>query len=64
LVLLGVGQVKIEQVALTDGRTSLPVAWKVKVLGRPAPQRGLPELDWTKRQAVLPLRWRPARTTR
>ncbi|MDB6127459.1 MAG: hypothetical protein JWM35_1355, partial [Verrucomicrobia bacterium] len=55
LALLGVGQVRIERAALSDGRTTVPVRLAKKVLGQPAPKRGLPYLDWTRRQAVLPI---------
>ncbi|MDB6168333.1 MAG: hypothetical protein JWM88_1197 [Verrucomicrobia bacterium] len=56
--LLGVGEVKIEDVVLTNGRTKIRGAWTQKGLGRKAPTKGLPDLDWTKRQAVLPVTWR------
>jgi hypothetical protein len=55
--LLGVGQVKIERAVLTDGRVTVPVRLDGNVLGHPAPSRGLPDLNWTKRRAVLPLSW-------
>lgn len=55
--LLGVGQVKIEAAVLTDGRTRVNLAWKKKMLGQPAPTRGLPPLDWTKSVATLPVTW-------
>jgi len=55
--LLGVGQVKIERAVLTDGRVTVPVRLDGNVLGHPAPSRGLPDLNWTKRRAVLPLKW-------
>ena len=63
-VLRGIGQVKLGQVELTDGRTVRPARLPRKVLGRQAPRRGFPELDWTKRQAVLPLRWPVSRAVR
>jgi hypothetical protein len=61
----GVGQVRITGLSLTDGVTELtarhPTPRAGQTLGRPAPQRGLPELAWAKNQAVLKLDFRPAR---
>lgn len=57
LVLRGLGHVKIEAVALTDGRTAWPASLPRKMLGRPAPRRGWPELDWTKNQDALDARF-------
>jgi hypothetical protein len=55
----GIGQVKISRVELTDGVTRLrPSGWpatRKKILGRPAPRRGFPELDLVNNQGVLPL---------
>lgn len=53
--LRGLGQVRLGDVALTDGTTVLPVRLPKKILGRPAPRRGFPHLDWTKNQATLPI---------
>jgi hypothetical protein len=59
----GIGRVKIGRVALTDGVTRLsPRGWppaRVKVIGRPAPHRGFPELQLMKNQGELPLAFRP-----
>jgi len=49
--------VKIERVALTDGKVSIPVPWKSKKLGHVAPTKGLPEVDWSKRQDLLAVTW-------
>ncbi len=61
----GVGQVRIGGITLTDGMSELtlrnPPPRAGKTLGRPAPQRGLPALDWAKNQAVLKLDFRPAK---
>ena len=65
LALIGVGEVRIERPVLTDGSTTFPARLARANLGRRAPRRGLPELDWSKRQDVLPLTWpatrRPSR---
>jgi hypothetical protein len=46
----GLGRVAVANVELTDGVTSLrPAGWphaRRRVLGRPAPRKGFPELDW------------------
>ena len=57
LALIGVGEVRIERPVLTDGLTTLPARLARANLGRRAPRRGLPELDWSKRQDILPLAW-------
>jgi len=54
-VLRGLGQVKLTRVCLTDGRSPVRVSLPAAVLGRPAPQRGFPRLDWSRRQAVMPI---------
>ncbi len=53
--LLGVGEVRIVDVVLTDGRRRIPVKLPRAVLGKKAPTRGLPDLDWSKRRDVLPV---------
>jgi hypothetical protein len=55
----GVGQVGISHLALTDGVTVLPEARfrQVRLLGRPAPKRGMP--DPTQAGAPVPLRFAP-----
>jgi hypothetical protein len=65
LAVRGVGQVRIVRASLTNGvaklapRQALPASGRL--LGRPAPLRGLPSLDWDKNLAVLRLDFRPAR---
>ncbi len=63
LVLRGVGQAKLENVELTNGRAGWPALPPMKVLGRPARRRGWPALNWTKNQAVLRLRFQAVRAT-
>ncbi|MDB6094737.1 MAG: hypothetical protein JWM32_2299 [Verrucomicrobia bacterium] len=59
LTLRGAGQVRINDVELTDGKTVLrPKGWTAKrgkVLGPKAPTAGLPPLDWTRNLAEIPL---------
>lgn len=59
--LRGVGQVRIADARLTDGREKWrPAGWpggRSHMLGRPAPTRGLPPLDWAVNRAALPLRF-------
>lgn len=59
LAVRGIGQVRLGQVELTDGVTRLrPRRWPSavrKLLGRPAPQRGFPELNLQVNQGELPL---------
>ena len=59
----GIGRVKIGRVELTDGVTRLrPSGWpsvRTKMLGRPAPRDGFPELDLGRNQDVLPLAFPP-----
>ena len=43
------------EVELTDGKKSWRVRLTKSLLGRPAPQRGFPRLDWTVNQAVAPV---------
>jgi len=53
----GIGQVAVSHVALTNGveiRRSRSYSLR-KTLGRRAPSRGLPEIDWTKNVQVLEL---------
>jgi hypothetical protein len=62
LVLRGLGEVKIEAIELFDGRARVRPAKHRQILGRPAPRRGLPKLDWSKNQDSLRLTaWRPIR---
>ncbi len=68
LAVRGVGQVRIASLMLTDGVNELSPRGATpksgKTLGRPAPQRGLPTLDWAKNQAVLNLDFRPVASGR
>lgn len=57
LALRGLGQVKIARVALTDGRVEWPARVARKILGRPAPSRGFPDLDWARNRDALTLRF-------
>ena len=64
--LRGVGQVRIADARLTNGRQAWsPAGWpgsRSHVLGRPSPTRGLPPLDWAVNRAALPLRFNPTAT--
>jgi hypothetical protein len=53
--LRGLGQVQLEAVELSDGRTTHRGSLRKKILGRPAPRSGFPELDWGKNRATLPV---------
>ena len=61
LVVRGIGEVKVGDVALTDGTTSLPARalgprrWRR--VGRPAPHAGLPPLVWGVNQGAIELRF-------
>ncbi len=55
LVLRGLGQVTIRQVEVTNGVTARRVPLRRSILGRPAPQRGFPLLDWAKNQDAIPI---------
>jgi len=57
LVLRGVGQVMVERAELRCGLEIYPFWPRAKKLGQPAPQAGLPELDWTKVQDTWSLIW-------
>jgi len=54
LAVRGVGQVALSRVELTDGVVRFhPTGWssaQKSLLGRPAPDREFPEVDWTKNQ--------------
>jgi hypothetical protein len=58
--LRGVGQVKLANVELTDGRTRWRGVLRTKTLGTPALRRGFPKLDWAKNRATLAISFRPA----
>ena len=55
LVLRGLGQVRVRQIEVTDGVTAQGVPLRRSILGRPAPRRGFPLLDWTKNQDAIRL---------
>jgi len=62
LAVRGVGQIAVSHVELTNGvvrchPTGWPSAHK-KLLGRPAPLRDFPEMDWTKNQESRGLNFR------
>jgi hypothetical protein len=67
LAVRGVGQVAVSHVELTDGVVRLhPSGWlpsRKKILGRPAPRRGFPLVDWTKNQDSKRLTFRPSRNS-
>lgn len=53
--LRGLGQVALSKVEVTDGASTLRVPLQRRSLGRPAPQRGFPVLDWTRNQDTIPI---------
>lgn len=53
--LRGLGQVKVADFEITDGHKRWRLRLRRTLLGRPAPHRGLPELDWTQNQDAAPL---------
>ena len=59
LVVRGLGQIGVRDVALTNGVVNLrPRAWpaaRERILGRPAPRRGFPDLDWTVDRGAIRL---------
>jgi hypothetical protein len=55
LALRGIGQVQLTNVELGNGPTTLRFTLKRKILGRTAPSRGFPDLDWTRNQDVIRL---------
>lgn len=59
LILRGVGEVRIRTPELRRGKTILPAMPRSFTLGQPAPQAGLPELDWTRIADRRLLRWQP-----
>lgn len=61
LNLRGVGEVRIENIELTDGRRT-PLRGQVrKKLGQTAPTAGLPALDWTTNLDAWPVEWKAGR---
>jgi hypothetical protein len=67
IAIRGVGQVAVSDIELTDGVSRLrPRGWpaaRKKHLGRPAPQRKFPAVDWTKNQDSNRLTFRPSRNS-
>ena len=61
IALRGLGQVKIERVELSDGRTTHSAKLSTKLIGQPAPKKGLPELDWGKNLDAWPITWPASR---
>ena len=65
IALRGLGQVAVGGVVLTNGAVSLrPSGWDPaarSILGRPAPQRGFPDLDWTVDRGAVRLGFRSDR---
>lgn len=62
LFVRGVGEVKVGAIALTNGSAVLPVRGlrgRWRRLGRPAPRRGWPVVDWTHNAAALRLPFSP-----
>jgi hypothetical protein len=53
--LRGVGQVRIRQVEISLGGATLAVRLKRKHLGRPAPAKGFPRLDWSANRDSIPI---------
>ena len=60
LVLRGLGQVKLEDVALTNGTSHFPLRLRRKIIGRPVPLRGWPALDWTRNRDAIEVRLGPS----
>jgi hypothetical protein len=61
LAVRGVGQVAVSHVELTNGVVRLhPSGWLAshqKILGRPAPRRGFPAVDFEKNRGTATVRW-------
>lgn len=53
IVLRGIGQVRVGSVALHDGRRTAPCRVARTLLGKPAPKRGFPALDWRANQDAV-----------
>lgn len=55
----GAGQVAISHVQLTDGVATVRARGfrERKIIGRSAPTRGFPQLDWIENQDALPIEW-------
>ncbi len=62
IVLRGLGQVAIRNLEFSDGRTSFHLKLPRALLGRKAPTRGFPALDWTRNQDALRVRFGPRRS--
>ncbi|MBS0632529.1 MAG: family 20 glycosylhydrolase [Verrucomicrobia bacterium] len=61
LNLRGVGEVRIENIELTDGRKTPLRGQAKKTLGLKAPTAGLPALDWTTNLDAWPVTWKAGR---
>jgi hypothetical protein len=59
--LRGLGSVRLHGIVLRQGTVSVAVHLSRTTLGRPAPRRGFPHLDWVTNIAVLPVRFSPLR---
>jgi hypothetical protein len=63
LAVRGVGQIAISRVELTDGVVRLrPAGWpsvNKRILGRPAPSRGFPEVDFERNVAAIEIDFCP-----
>ena len=59
LAVRGIGRVAVSHVQLTSGVETLREEnfHQKKTLGRRAPTRGLPQIDWSRNNAVAPVRW-------
>lgn len=56
-VLRGIGQVRVQRVELVNARVAFPARLPRPLLGRPAPRRGFPELDWAKNRDQLAVKF-------
>ena len=58
----GIGRVMLSQVELTDGVRSLrPLGWapaRLRTLGKRAPRSGFPDLDWSRNEEAVLLRFK------
>lgn len=64
--LRGLGHVRIQKVELRQKGVSWRAKFVQSVFGEPAPRNGFPNLDWSKNQSTLPVKFaaRPTRATR
>ena len=63
IAIRGIGRVMVSQAELTDGVTSLRhLGWapaRLRTLGKRAPRSGFPDLDWSRNEEAVLLRFRP-----